>query len=335
MKISALITVAAVLLALLAARAAEVADANATIRAAGPSEIVITTTARVAGAIHSLTWNGREFLDSHDHGRQLQSAANFDAGTPLSAETYNPTEAGSARDGTGPKSSSRLLYLRAAPAALHTVSQMAFWLAPGEKSGVNLAKNTTILSASPHEAHGHRLPEPAARDFLRGRLHGADQRTASPGHFRSITGYMPPEFSRFLQFNPQTGELEPLADGPAEGPQPVVFAVPGGSHAMGIYAPPQHDINTRGPTYGRFRFRAAKVVKWNCVYRVRDPRGIAPGGYAFRMFVIVGDVATVRERAAGPGSRVCRRGEVSRANQFSNLGMDAGRRVGRAQRAPP
>jgi hypothetical protein len=47
---------------------------------AGSSEIVITTTARVSGAIHSLTWGGKEFIDSYDHGRQMQSAANFDSG---------------------------------------------------------------------------------------------------------------------------------------------------------------------------------------------------------------------------------------------------------------
>ena len=52
---------------------------HAVIRAkAGPSEIVITTTPRLAGAIHSVAWNGKEFIDSTDHGRQLQSAANFD-----------------------------------------------------------------------------------------------------------------------------------------------------------------------------------------------------------------------------------------------------------------
>ena len=73
-------------------------NGNAVIRAkAGPSEIVITTTNRLAGAIHSLTWNGKEFIDSTDHGRQLQSASNFDCGKDLVAETFNPTEAGSRR----------------------------------------------------------------------------------------------------------------------------------------------------------------------------------------------------------------------------------------------
>ncbi len=92
-------------------------NASASIRAkAGPSEIVITTTARLAGAIHSLTWNGKEFIDSADHGRQLQSAANFDAGQPFVSETFNPTEAGSRRDSAGPTSSSKLRSLTAAGA---------------------------------------------------------------------------------------------------------------------------------------------------------------------------------------------------------------------------
>ena len=55
---------------------------DAVIRApAGNSEIVITTTSRLAGAIHSLRWNGKEFIDSFDHGRQLQSAAKRSRGS--------------------------------------------------------------------------------------------------------------------------------------------------------------------------------------------------------------------------------------------------------------
>ena len=101
------------LLGLIAAPAtAEAPTGNATVRGkAGPSEIVITTTGRVAGAIHSLTWNGMEFIDSADHGRQLQSASNLDCGRRFIPEVFNPTEAGSAADGAGPASSSRLLSL--------------------------------------------------------------------------------------------------------------------------------------------------------------------------------------------------------------------------------
>ncbi len=295
MKLLSLIPFA--LIAPLASLAADAPSGNATIRgAAGPSEIVVTTTARLAGAIHSLTWNGREFIDSFDHGRQIQSASNFDCGSPISGETFNPTEAGSRRDATGDKTTSRLRNLHAKGNAIETTTQMAFWLAPGEKSGPNLAKNTTLLSDHLLTKRVHigikNLPHVIAYDVAF---------TLPPGErhtravFEALTGYMPPTFETFQQFNLKTGELEPLSDGPGEGPNPVVFSVPSGSHAMAIFAPPQPAKNTRGPSYGRFRFRAEKVVKWNCVFRVVDKNGIAPGKYAFSTFVVVGDLDTVRD----------------------------------------
>ena len=61
--------------------AAPAPGGNATIRGrAGNSDIAITTASRVAGAIHAVQWNGKEFIDSVDHGRQLQSALNLDGG---------------------------------------------------------------------------------------------------------------------------------------------------------------------------------------------------------------------------------------------------------------
>ncbi len=281
----------------LAAPKAQVPYGNARIRAAaGSSEIVITTTSRLAGAIHSLVWNGREFIDSFDHGRQLQSASNLDFSSPIANETFNPTEAGSRRDFTGEKSSSRLLFLRTEDNALQTVSQMAFWLASGEKSGPNPAKNPTILSdhlLTKRERIGWQdLPHVISYEVTYSLPVGEKHTRAT---FEALTGYMPPEFEEFRQFNPKTGELEPLSDGPGEGPLPVVFSVPGGTHAMGIYAPPQPAAQTTGPTYGRFRFRAEGVVKWNCVFRVTDENGIASGEHEYRMFVIVGDLNTVRD----------------------------------------
>ncbi len=276
---------------------AEPPSGDAVIRAAaGKSEIVITTTARCAGAIHSLTWGGKEFIDSWDHGRQLQSASNLDFGTPMQNETFNPTEAGSRDDGVGAKSSSVLLSLKAEGHALETVTRMAFWLAPGERSGGQLAKNTTVLSdhlLTKRVRIGWRdLPHVISYD-VSFKLPAGERHTHAV--FEALTGYMPPEFSRFLQFNPQSRELDPLSDGPGEIARPVVLATPDGAHAMGIFSPPQNAPHATGPTFGRFRFSAEKVVKWNCVFRVRDDAGIAPGEYPFRMFVLVGDLATVAD----------------------------------------
>ena len=263
---------------------------QAVIRAkAGVSEIVITTTPRLAGAIHSVTWNGKEFIDSTDHGRQLQSAANFDCGKPFVPEVFNPTEAGSRADGAGPKSSSKLLRLSVNGAELRTTTQMAFWLAPGEKSEGHLALNGRILSdhllsKRVHTGHGgdpHVIEYDVTFTVPEGEQH-------TIGQFEAVTGYMPEEFSRFWKFDGTTGRMLPLDDGPGEQAFPVALATSSGSHAMGVYSPEP------SPGYGRFRFKDERVNKWNCVFRVRDPQAIKRGEYRFRTFVIVGTLEDVR-----------------------------------------
>lgn len=63
---------------------------------------------------------------------------------------------------------------------------------------------------------------------------------------------------------------------------------------MGVYSPHKPSPGFRGPGYGRFRFPKHKVVKWNCVFRLRDDKnGIALGDYTFRNFVIVGSLNDV------------------------------------------
>ncbi len=269
-----------------------VAFGDSTIRArAGKSEIVVTTTARLAGAIHSLTWDGREFIDSADHGRQLQSAANFDAGqVKIEAETFNPTEAGSRADGAGPTSTSVLERLHAAGRTLETTCLMAQWLRPGEKSGAHRARNPAALSR-------HRLAKqvtigmPGHPQALR--YDATFDVPGDEGHrhgvFESLTGYMPADFAVFLRFDAAAGKLVPLPDGPGEQPDPVALATADGRHAMGIYSPDRRtEPAWRGPTYGRFRFKTERVVKWNCVSRETQPQGLPAGKRAFRHAVLVG-----------------------------------------------
>jgi hypothetical protein len=259
---------------------------------AGPSDVVITTTDRLAGAIHSLTWNGREFVDSTDHGRQIQSASNFDCGKPFVPEVFNPTEAGSMSDGVGPKSTSRLLEYSAEGNRLVTLNRMAFWLRPGQKSAGHPALNGDPLSdhyLAKRVTIGHKnLP------------HAIEYRVTflvpkGEGHtfaqFEAVTGYMPAAFGTFHRFDPKVRKLKPLADGPGEQADPVVLATADGKFAMGVYSPDQPSKGFEGAGYGRFRFEAEKVVKWNCVFRVRDPKGVQGGDYAFRCFLVVGTLA--------------------------------------------
>ena len=269
---------------------------DATIRGrAGASEIVITTTARLAGAIHSLAWNGKEFIDSADHGRQLQSASNLDRGTPFAPETFNPTEAGSRHDGNGPRSSSRLLYLLATDGALQTTTQMAFWLPQGETSDGQLAKNTATVSnhlLTKRVRIGYKnLPHVIQYDVTFGLPIGEHHNYAQ---FEALTGYMPEEFAKFWRYHPGKDALEPLTDGPGEQRYPVVFATADGGHALGVYSPDQPSEGFENAGYGRWRFEREKVVKWNTVFRVRSADTVPAGDYRYRNFIVVGDLATVR-----------------------------------------
>lgn len=261
------------------------------------SEIVIRTTARLAGAIDSLTWNGREFIDSVDHGRQLQSACSFDCAKPgpFWAECFNPTEAGSRRDGAGSTSTSKLLELHADKNELRTVVQPAFWLAPGEDSAGRPALNDGVLSnhrIAKRVRIGHGELANVLEYDVTFTVPTSERHTFA--QFEAVTGYMPAEFGKFWKFAPATGLLEPLDDGPGEQSQPVVLATANGSHAMGVYSPEQPSKGFEKAGYGRFRFPAAKVTKWNCVFRIRNGDGVAAGDYKYRMFVAVGTLEDVR-----------------------------------------
>jgi hypothetical protein len=251
------------------------------------SEIVIRANSRFAGAIYSLTWRGKEFLDSADHGRELQSASNFDSGTAITNETFNPTEAGSMNDGAGQSSSSRLLRMVARGNRLETRTQMAFWLDPTQQSNGQPAKNRTVLSnhiLSKRVTIGHQNNPRHIRYEVTFKLPPDEAHTRAV--FESLTGYMPPEFSEFWRFDPKSKTLVALSDGPGEQSDPVVFSTKDGAFAMGIYTP---DVRTKG--YGRWRFAAERVVKWNCVFRATAP--IAGKQFSFVHDLSVGTLAEV------------------------------------------
>jgi hypothetical protein len=264
----------------------------------GGGGITIRTTSRLAGAIHSLTWNKTEFIDSHDHGRQLQSAINLDYnGSRMRPETFNPTEAGSCNDGAGQTSTSRLLHASSTPNSLKTRTQMAFWLVPGQESSGHPARNKALLSDHILEKKvtiGHKeMPRVIVHDVT---FHLPANETHRYAQFETLTGYMPPEFSRFWALNPANGKLIPLSDGPGEQRHPVILATHSGSHAMGCVTPNvSMGAGWSGPGYGRFRFEAAKVVKWNTVFRLKNPKQVRPGAYSFRIFVVVGALESVHK----------------------------------------
>jgi hypothetical protein len=257
--------------------------------AMGGKPLVIRTTSRLAGAIDSIKWDGVDFIDSHDHGRQLQSALNADVDGAFHVECYNPTEAGSVVDALGPKTTSRLEFLAIKDGALTTHTRMAFWLAPGMKSGGHLAQNTTLLSN--HVLNKKvRIGRPGMDHVLDYKVTFTvpSDRPHQFLQFEALTGYMPWSFSEELRFDAKTESLVPLPRQNGEQRDPVVLSTPSGSHAMGIFTPDRPPASQPPVGYGRFKFDHEKVVKWNCVFRVRQPEPIKPGDYSYQLYVVIG-----------------------------------------------
>ncbi len=262
------------------------------------SDIVVTTTDRCAGAIESVQWKGKEFIDSVDHGRELQSAASFDAGSkePFWAERYNPTEAGSRRDGIGQQSSSRLLSMQSTETSLQSKVQMAFWLAPGEESFGRPAINTKVLSDVTLQKRVHLgyrgMPNVIDYSVV---FHLPHTEKHQYAQWEALTGYMPEEFSELFAFDTERRVRVPLNDEPGEQSLPVIFATKDGQYAMGIYSPDQPSRGFEKVGYGRFRFRQERVVKWNCVFRNQFQEDRSLEFFEFQMFVVLGTIDQVCE----------------------------------------
>ena len=264
--------------------------------------LTMTTTSRLSGAIHSIRWRDVEFIDSHDHGRQLQSAFSFDGGLhgEFWAERFNPTEAGSRRDGTGNASSSRLLALEASPLELRSSTQLAFWLAPGEKSFGRNAINQTVLSE--YILHKRiRLGAPRDPSIIEIdlTLEGPKKSPHRYAQYEVLTGYMPPDFCEFWGVDIKTQNLLPLSDGPGEQSLPVVFSTKDHQFAMGAVATGQPNWITEPIGYGRFRFEQEKVVKWNVVMRYRNAPSINQPKASFQVLVVVGQLEHVKSTILG------------------------------------
>ncbi|QEE38663.1 hypothetical protein [Methylobacterium sp. WL1] len=204
-------------------------------RAFNGSPITVGVSSRTGGAIDSLTWGGTQFINAHDHGRELQSASSYDG----YGECLNPTEAGSDSDGTGPRSTTLLTELKRGPDTLQTRSQMAYWIEPGRVTG------SCPKGPGPHA--GPRSDDVLAKTVTLGAAgvanaiaYRATYITAQPHEsatFEAATAYMPPDFTAFWNLDSATGQSAPLSAGPGEQGVPVILATPDGSRAMGVYSP--------------------------------------------------------------------------------------------------
>jgi hypothetical protein len=106
--------------------------------------------------------------------------------------------------------------------------------------------------------------------------------------FEALTGYMPQAFTEELRFDAKTEMLVAVPRKNGEIRDPVVLSTASGSHAMGVFTPDRASAGQPSVGYGRFKFEREKVVKWNCVFRLRQPEPIKPGDYSFQLYVVIG-----------------------------------------------
>lgn len=269
-------------------------------------EFTLLTSNWAAGAITSFVWNGLEFIDSTDHGRELQSAFSCYQGF-VTAERFNPTEAGSDPDGHYSSTTSVLQVMSTpSPNILDSQVQMAFWnygrdcLNTTELSNIVLKKHVEIgwdgMDNVIAETLTFDVPKPCEYPYFN---------AYTDGQFEVLTGYMPTKshFTKRYIYNPDLGVLDSI-DNTSTGAysRPLVFATTDDQYAMGIINSDKFSSWPQGttvayglPAYGKFDGGAdgkpIPVYKWNCVFRYLGPMPV--GQYTFHCYVVVGTTAQV------------------------------------------
>src|SRR3989344_1778354 len=253
------------------------------------STLTLKTAAWVAGAITSLNFRGVEFIDSYDHGRELQTAVQFNN----YGECYNPTEGGPRDDGTGLTSTSLLKAFNASGNTITSTNQMAFWLWPGQSSSgcgnASVAQNTTKLSDYILEKNVsigfQNIP-----NVIKYTATFTVPRAHSSAVFAPTTGYTPSSFSEFWTFSTTTKQASmfSLSGTLTEQGKPTIFATPDHNSAIAIYSPNLPDQFNLGYAIGKFDPNVTDnhpTNEFGCVHREYN---LVAKQYSYTCYVVVG-----------------------------------------------
>jgi hypothetical protein len=238
----------------------------------GSPQTVSIDPAKYAGAIDSITYRGVQFIDTYDHGRELQSAIDPDS----LGECLNPTEAGTRADGRDKPTSSETLLATNRSNTLRTVTRPAFWLSPGEDYGhactglrpEHAAQNRTVLSDY-RIARTTRFFGPRDPHLLMIEMAFTIPDAHQSLSIEALTGYLPPQFTAFYSYAPATRTLTALRASTADSrsPLPVIVATPDGRNAMGVMSADTGAPSGHGVYYAYYYFPGVGgTAKWSCAY---------------------------------------------------------------------
>lgn len=264
----------------------------------GSPLIVSASSDRFAGAIESLVFRGVQYVNIADHGRQIQSAIQLDN----LGECLNPNEAGSEADGALYTSSSVLHSILSSNNVLTTLSQPAFWLAPGENYGepcspyttISTAQNTTILSnyriSRTTSFYGPSIP-----NLLEITTTFTVPENRTSASVEGLTSYLPPSFTNFLTYDRNERRLTKLTVNSSiqRTSTPIIVSLPNGSSSMGVLS---NSIPSSDPSkaayYAYIYYPGSQsTAKWSCVFAENNL--LANTTYAYSCPITVGTVDEV------------------------------------------
>jgi len=238
----------------------------------GNSKIFVGTSKRMAGAIDSLVYDNIEFINSYDHGRELQLASV--SSWSSEAGLYNPTEAGSCQNWWTDSTSSILNGIYAAGPAMSTSVTPAFWFEPtpnvtpplscpgiGKGSGKVAWNHTFQKSITIGQPGLPNVIKFASQIDINEKVPQDYSNPMAPVvRFEVPTGYLAGEFSKKYRYNRTSGALTNItslacheANQACTSDDPLIFTNALESHALAV---------CNGPSSGAIFANYPKYESW-------------------------------------------------------------------------
>jgi hypothetical protein len=264
--------------------------------------IYVGASSRTAGAIDSIVWNNREFVNSYDHGRQVQVALNKNN----LSECYNPTQAGSLDDSIGFATTSKLEAIRAADDTLMAQTLAAFWLAPNQKGqfctggGINTTKQSNYRINTAIKVGYAGLPH--AIQF-RSSILVPDVANHIVTEMPAI--YVAGDFTSFYTYDFASKKAIPFPTVPSLGEQKeisqvIILATSDGRYAISTWSPelPQAGYEPWQYAYGNLLPGSGVDATTNlrATFRAGTPNAPIAAGTSlhYRTFIVVGSLNDVK-----------------------------------------
>jgi hypothetical protein len=268
------------------------------------SQVRVVANQVAGGAISELWWNGKQFVNDYDFGRQIQIAFNLQ----LPGETNNPTEGGDKHGWPGVKPAgwahgSPLIGASIVGTTLQTTCQPLQWSPENFGGGPNnpvIWKGTIGKQLDLDFAGFPRVIRwitninfPSSSNFL---------------DLEIVTAYLNSEFNTFYAYNaatnvldsmtaavPNNGCLDPSQDArlrPAAGG--VLISTSDNNFALGVYR------KDAGNNFGLCKFLGSgstgkygfQTTKWNTLFRPGN--GVTAGAHSYTAYLVVGTRDQVR-----------------------------------------